>query len=87
MINVLYRTSAENISSSQIQSQIDALNQDFNGTNAEFNQVPGVFAGVKANVGIKFVLDRVIRIQTTRTEWSVLNEEMKKTAFGGIAPT
>jgi hypothetical protein len=87
VINVLYRTSEENISLSQIQSQINALNQDFNGTNAEFNQVPGVFAGVKANVGITFVLDRVIRIQTTRTEWAVLNEEMKKTAFGGIAPT
>jgi hypothetical protein len=87
VINVLYRTSEENISSSQIQSQIDALNQDFNGINSEFNQVPGIFAGVKANVGITFVLDRVIKIQTTRTEWAVLNEEMKKTAFGGIAPT
>jgi len=87
VINVLYRTSEENISLSQIQSQINALNQDFNGTNAEFNQVPGIFAGVKANVAITFVLDRVIRKQTTRTEWAVLNEEMKKTALGGIAPT
>jgi hypothetical protein len=84
---VLYRTSEENISLSQIQSQINVLNQDFNGGNAEFNQVPGIFAGVKANVGITFVLDRVIRKQTTRTSWAVLNEEMKKTAFGGIAPT
>jgi hypothetical protein len=87
VFNILFRTSEENISISQIQSQIDALNQDFNGANAEFNQVPGIFAGVKANVGITFVLDRVIRKQTTRTEWAVLNEEMKKTSFGGIAPT
>ena len=87
VVNVLYRTSEENISLSQIESQINALNQDFNGTNAEFNQVPGIFANVKANVGITFVLDRVIRKQTTRTDWVVLNEEMKKTAFGGIAPT
>lgn len=87
VFNVLYRTSEENISLSQIQSQINVLNQDFNGGNAEFNQVPGIFAGVKANVGITFVLDRVIRKQTTRTSWAVLNEEMKKTAFGGIAPT
>lgn len=87
VVNVLYRTSEENISLSQIQSQINVLNQDFNGGNAEFNQVPGIFAGVKANVGITFVLDRVIRKQTTRTSWAVLNEEMKKTAFGGIAPT
>lgn len=87
VVNILYRTSAENISLSQIQSQIDVLNQDFNGANAEFNQVPGIFAGVKANVGITFVLDGVIRKQTTRTEWAVLNEEMKKTLYGGIAPT
>lgn len=87
VVNILYRTSAENISLSQIQSQIDVLNQDFNGANTEFNQVPGIFGGVKANVGITFVLDGVIRKQTTRTEWAVLNEEMKKTLYGGIAPT
>lgn len=87
VVNVLYRTPEENISLSQIQSQIIALNQDFNGGNAEFNQVPGIFSGVKANIGITFVLDQVIRKQTTRTEWPILNEEMKKTAFGGIAPT
>lgn len=87
VVNVLYRTPEENISLSQIQSQIIALNQDFNGGNAEFNQVPGIFSGVKANIGITFVLDQVIRKQTTRTEWALSNEEMKKTAFGGIAPT
>ena len=30
VFNVLYRTTAENISQSQIQSQIDVLNKDFN---------------------------------------------------------
>lgn len=87
VVNVLYRTSAENISLSQIQSQINSLNQDFNGTNAEFYQTPGIFSAVKANVGITFVLDGVIRKSTTRTEWSISNEEMKKTSYGGIAPT
>ena len=87
VINVLYRTSAENISLSQIQSQINTLNQDFNAANIEFNQVPGIYSRIKADVGITFVLDRVIRKQTTRTEWAVLNEEMKKTSFGGITPT
>jgi DUF1009 family protein len=55
-VNVLYRTAAENISLAQIQSQIDILNKDFNATNSDFNQVPALFAGVKANVGITFVL-------------------------------
>ena len=87
IVNVLYRTSAENISLAQIQSQIDVLNQDYNAANAEFNQVPGVFAGVKANVGIVFYLEKVIRRQTTRREWPVRNEEMKKPELGGIAST
>jgi hypothetical protein len=51
----LYRTAAENISLAQIQSQIDIF-KDFNATNSDFNQVPALFAGVKANVGITFVL-------------------------------
>lgn len=87
VVNVLYNSSAENISLSQIQSQINTLNQDFNGTNSEFNQVPSHFSSTKASIGLHFILDRVIRKHTTRTEWSLLNEEMKKTAFGGIAPT
>ena len=61
VVNVLYRTTAENISLAQIQSQIDVLNKDFNATNSDFNNVPSAFTGVKANVGITFVLDAVVR--------------------------
>jgi hypothetical protein len=64
----LYRTAAENISLAQIQSQIDILNKDFNATNSDFNQVPALFAGVKANVGITF-FSRGYRKSTTRTSW------------------
>ncbi|HYG02827.1 MAG TPA: hypothetical protein VD927_10305, partial [Chryseosolibacter sp.] len=35
VVNVIYRTTAENISDAQIQSQIDVLNEDFNATNAD----------------------------------------------------
>ncbi len=86
VVNVLYRTSAENISSSQIQSQIDVLNKDFNGANSDFNSVPALFAGKKANVGITFVLDQIIRKATTKSSWGT-NDAMKKTSSGGIAPT
>jgi hypothetical protein len=34
IINVLYRTAAENITDTQIQSQIDVLNEDFNAANS-----------------------------------------------------
>ncbi|HSD13634.1 MAG TPA: zinc metalloprotease [Flavobacterium sp.] len=86
VVNVLYKTTAENISQVQIQSQIDALNKDFNATNTDFNKVPSTFSGVKANVGISFVLDQVIRKSTTKTSWGT-NDAMKKTTQGGLNPT
>jgi hypothetical protein len=86
VVNVLYRTTAENISLTQIQSQINVLNQDFNATNSDYTKVPSLFSGVKANVGITFVLDQVIRKSTTKTSWGT-TDTMKKTTYGGIAPT
>lgn len=86
VVNVLYRTAAENISLAQIQSQIDVLNKDFNALNSDYNQVPALFSGVKANVGISFVLDQVIRKSTTKTSWGT-RDAMKKSGGGGIAPT
>ena len=62
VVNVLYRTAAENITDAQIQSQIDVLNADFNATNSDFNSIPSEFAGVAANVGITFELIEIIRI-------------------------
>lgn len=85
VVNVLYKTSAENISQAQIQSQIDILNKDFNALNSDFNQVPSLFSGVKANVGISFELDQVVRKSTTKKSWGT-NNAMKKTAQGGLAP-
>ncbi len=81
VVNVLYRTAAENISTAQIQSQIDVLNKDFNALNSDYNSVPALFSGVKANVGITFVLQNVVRKSTTTTSWST-NDAMKKSAKG-----
>lgn len=86
VVNVLYKTAAQNISDAQIQTQIDVLNKDFNALNSDFSSVPALFAGVKANVGISFVLDQIIRKSTTKTSWGT-NDAMKKTAQGGLAPT
>lgn len=86
VVNVLYKTNAQNISLAQIQSQIDVLNKDFNATNSDFNNVPSIFSGVKANVGISFVLDAVNRKKTNKTSWST-NDAMKKSTQGGINPT
>lgn len=86
VVNVLYKTTAENITLTQIQSQIDVLNKDFNALNSDYSQVPALFSGVKANVGISFVLDQVIRKTTTKTSWGT-RDAMKKTKQGGLDPT
>jgi hypothetical protein len=86
IVNVLYRTAAENISDAQIQSQIDVLNDDFNATNSDFNSVPGLFSGVATNVGISFVLEGINRKATTKTSWGT-RDVMKQTKRGGLDPT
>ena len=83
IVNLLYRTAAENISLAQIQSQIDILNKDFNALNADL-ATSNPFNAVKANVGVTFVLEQVIRKATSKTSWGT-NDAMKKTANGGLA--
>jgi hypothetical protein len=85
VVNVLYRTAAENVSDAQIQTQIDVLNKDYTATNADFASTPTEFKGVAANVGITFVLDQIVRKSTTKTSWGTA-DAMKKTSSGGLAP-
>lgn len=87
VVNLLYRTAAQNISQAQIQSQIDILEKDFNAMNSEYGSVPALFSGAKANVGVHFVLKNVIRKSSTKTSWSATTENMKKSSLGGIDPT
>ncbi len=89
-VNVLYRTTAENISNAQIQSQIDVLNEDFGGTNADRTKVPSLFSSVFAgNTKIKFTWSSttdLTRKVTKKTSWST-NNDMKRSSRGGIDPT
>lgn len=86
VVNVLYKTAAENISDAQIQSQIDVLNKDFTATNSDFSNTPAEFATVAANVDITFELVKVNRKSTTKTSWGT-RDAMKKTKQGGLDPT
>ena len=87
VVNVVFKTTAENISPAQIQSQIDVLNADFSGTNSDYNKVPANFTSVKAgDVGVSFVLDTIIRVLTRKTSFTT-NDGVKKASGGGIAPT
>lgn len=89
-VNVLFRTTTENISNAQIQSQIDVLNEDFGGTNTDKNLVPSLFSSVFAgNTKIKFTWDPatgLTRKSTTKSSWRT-NDDMKRSSKGGIDPT
>jgi len=87
VVNVLYKTSAQNISLSQIQSQIAVLNNDFKALNSDYNNTPSIFQSARSgNFGIEFVLETVNRKSTTKTSWST-NNAMKSSSQGGISPT
>jgi hypothetical protein len=85
VFNVLYKTTAQNVSQAQLQSQVDVLNEDFSATNADYN-LTSTYNSVKSgNIAVRFVLDLVKRRSTTKTSWTT-NDAMKKSA-SGIAPT
>ena len=86
VVNVLYRTAAENISNARIQSQIDVLNKDFTATNPDYNTIPALFTGVAANVDITFELVTINRKITKKRSWGTTSE-VKSTSSGGINPT
>ena len=86
VVNVLYKTAAENISDNQIQSQIDVLNKDFTATNSDFKKTPTEFSGVAANIDITFELKLIIRKSTTKTSWGT-RDAMKNSKKGGLDPT
>lgn len=86
IVNVLYRTPAENITDSQIQSQIKVLNDDYTAANNDFRLIPTEFSNVAANVDITFELVKINRKSTTKTSWGT-RDAMKSTKKGGLDPT
>jgi Pregnancy-associated plasma protein-A len=90
VVNVLYSNAAQNVSDAQIQSQLDVLNADFGGTNADLN-LTSTYNSVKFTSGsslpkIRFVRVNTVRKSTTTTSWGT-NDAMKRSSSGGIDPT
>lgn len=93
VVHVLWNTSAQNISDAQIQSQIDALNRDYQLLNADSTSVPTAFKGLLADCQIQFCLAKrdpngatstgIIRKQTTKTSFSADNDDAKSNSTGG----
>lgn len=87
VVNVLYRTSSENLSDSRIAEQIAVLNADYAGSNSDAYKIPTEFQSVKSgDVKVRFRLANTVRKSTTKTSWST-NDAMKKASSGGIDAT
>jgi hypothetical protein len=95
VVHVVYKTTAQNISTSQIQSQINVLNADFRKLNSDVSGVPQAFAGLATDCQINFCLATrdpngavttgITRTKTTKTSFST-NDYVKKTSRGGKDP-
>lgn len=86
VFNVIYNTAAQNISNTQLQSQIDVLNEDFANTNSDYN-ASNVYNSVNAGaINIRFVLDAVVRKSSTKKSWRT-DDAMKFASSGGINAT
>ncbi|MDH6252138.1 hypothetical protein M2347_001865 [Chryseobacterium sp. H1D6B] len=87
VVNVLYKTAAQNVSDARIAEQIAVLNADYGGTNSDVTKIPSEFQTVKSgDVKVRFKLINTVRQATTKTSWSA-NDAMKKASTGGIDAT
>jgi hypothetical protein len=95
VVHVVYRLESQNtaMTNARIQNQINILNQDFNGTNADTNLTPAPFKPLRGNAEINFCLAQrdpqgfsttgITRTQTTVSNIGNTNNYFK-TANGGI---
>lgn len=92
VVHVVYKTTTQNISDVQIQSQIDALNKDYQKLNSDVGSVPSVWTSLVANCRVQFCLATkdpggnattgIRRVQTTKSSFS-MNNDVKHNSKGG----
>ncbi|HRP56478.1 T9SS type A sorting domain-containing protein [Agriterribacter sp.] len=92
VIHVLYNSEEQNISNTQIQSQLNVLNKDFRKLNDDTARIPAFFAPLAADCRIRFELAKsdpegrattgIIRKKTDRLYWQQ-DDKMKFSASGG----
>jgi hypothetical protein len=85
IVHVVYANSQENISTAQVQSQIDRLNDDFSATNSDYNQTPSIFTSVRSgDNGIRFELLETKRYSNSRSTWGT--SDLVKSTYPPIEP-
>jgi hypothetical protein len=95
VVHVVFNAASENISMTQIRSQITALNRDYRASNPDRVKTPSAWQGLVADAQIQFVLASrdpngntttgVTRTKTTRTEFGT-GDTVKAKSKGGANP-
>jgi len=93
VVHVVFNKADENISVTQIRSQIAVLNRDYRATNPDRTKVPSVWGGLVADVRLQFALatkdpkgkptSGITRTKTTQTSFGD-DDSVKFTARGGM---
>jgi Pregnancy-associated plasma protein-A len=86
VVNVVYKTAAQNVSDAQIASQIKVLNADYGAANPDRTKTPTPWKGLVTRSGIQFKLVKTTRTRTTRSSFTT-DDGVKKASTGGVAPT
>lgn len=91
VVHVVYNTANQNISESQIKSQIGVLNKDYRRLNSDAVNTPEVFKSVAADCDIEFQLanytsdgyetNGITRTSTSKTQF--FNDDITSTSKGG----
>jgi pregnancy-associated plasma protein-A len=85
VVNVVYKTDAQNISDAQIASQFRAMNKDFRATNPDKSGTPAPWKGLVTDSRIQFKLVKITRTKTAANGFT-FDDAVKKASTGGIAP-
>lgn len=95
VVHILWNTSAQDIPDAQVLSQLDVLNKDFSGLNADRNKIPAYFSALAADCGISFALAKmdpqgkpssgIVRKQTATAVFG-FDDKAKSSAAGGDDP-
>jgi Pregnancy-associated plasma protein-A len=94
VVHVVYKRAAENISKTQINSQLKVLNDDFNARNADVSSVPPVWGGLVGNAKIEFKLAKrdpngkqtegITRTKTKVDSFPPNGDPVKRKSEGGV---
>ncbi|MEX1187896.1 MAG: GEVED domain-containing protein [Bacteroidia bacterium] len=95
VVHVVYRSGVQNISDSQVLTQIQVLNADFRKLNSDASLIPSAFTAVAADAEFNFCLasqtpsgsafNGINRVSSTRTSSFGTNDAVKSASTGGVA--